>query len=164
MTPAAGQQPRAAANTFRTAGQQLAIDRAKAGKNDGITQSSYGSGKRNFGTRPGPAGGFKPPVRNMGELWTEIGSSSAGWGGGAGEEEVDPRYKNIDMKMVELIKNEIMDTGERITWDDIAGLQFAKDMVKEIVVWPMLRPDIFTGLRGPPKGLLLFGPPGTGKT
>ena len=85
-----------------------------------------------------------------------------GWGrrGGGG----GPRYKNIDMKMVELIKNEIIDAGEPITWDDIAGLQFAKDMVKEIVVWPMLRPDIFTGLRGPPKGLLLFGPPGTGKT
>jgi len=162
----AGQQPRTAVNTFKTAGQQLALDRAKAGKNDGITQSSYGSGKRNLGTRPGPAGGFKPPVRNVGgegggqdrerEQQVAVGAQ--------GEEEVDPRYKNIDMKMVELIKNEIMDAGEPITWDDIAGLQFAKDMVKEIVVWPMLRPDIFTGLRGPPKGLLLFGPPGTGKT
>ncbi|MBN3280720.1 FIGL1 protein, partial [Polyodon spathula] len=49
-------------------------------------------------------------------------------------------------------------------WDDIAGLEFAKATIKEIVVWPMLRPDIFTGLIGLPKGNLLFGPPGTGKT
>ena len=35
--------------------------------------------------------------------------------------------------------------GSPIGWDDIAGLQFAKDTVKEIVVWPMMRPDIFTG-------------------
>jgi len=152
---------------FKTAAQQLAIDRAKDGKKEGITQSSYGSGKRNLGTRPGPAGGFKPPVRNVGGEGGVVDRSrekplETGLQGE--EEEVDPRYKNIDMKMVELIKNEIMDAGEPITWDDIAGLQFAKEMVKEIVVWPMLRPDIFTGLRGPPKGLLLFGPPGTGKT
>ena len=44
--------------------------------------------------------------------------------------------------------------------DDIAGLEHAKNTIKEVVVWPMMRPDIFTGLRGPPKGLLLFGPPG----
>ena len=35
--------------------------------------------------------------------------------------------------------------------DDIAGLDHAKKTIKEIVVWPMLRPDIFSGLRGPPK-------------
>ena len=72
------------------------------------------------------------------------------------------RYKNVDMKMVEIIKNEIMDCGQKVEWDDIAGLEFAKETVKEIVVYPLLRPDIFTGLRGPPKGLLLFCPPGTG--
>lgn len=41
-----------------------------------------------------------------------------------------------------------------------AGLEFPKRCVMEAVIWPMMRPDIFTGLRGPPKGLLLFGPPG----
>ncbi|QQP38650.1 MDM2 oncogene_ E3 ubiquitin protein ligase, partial [Caligus rogercresseyi] len=75
-----------------------------------------------------------------------------------------PLYKSIDPKMIELITNEIMDSGDSIHWDDIAGLEFVKHMIQEIVVFPLMRPDIFTGLRGPPKGLLLFGPPGTGKS
>ncbi|MGH0121585.1 UNVERIFIED_CONTAM: hypothetical protein FKN15_015015 [Acipenser sinensis] len=57
-----------------------------------------------------------------------------------------------------------MDHGSPVNWDDIAGLEFAKATVKEIEVWPMLRPGIFIGLRGPPKGILLFGRQGTGKT
>ena len=76
----------------------------------------------------------------------------------------DDRYKNIDPQMVETIKNEIMDQSQPVHWEDIAGLEHAKNVIKEIVVWPMLRPDLFQGIRGPPKGLLLFGPPGTGKT
>jgi SpoVK/Ycf46/Vps4 family AAA+-type ATPase len=66
--------------------------------------------------------------------------------------------------MIAMIENEIMETGTPVHWDDIAGLANVKKMIKEIVVMPMLRPDIFSGLRGPPRGLLLFGPPGTGKT
>ncbi|CAL7952122.1 unnamed protein product [Xylocopa violacea] len=76
----------------------------------------------------------------------------------------DERLKNIEPKMIELIKNEIMDSKTSISWNDIAGLEYAKKIIKEVVVYPMLRPDIFTGLRRPPKGILLFGPPGTGKT
>uniref|UniRef100_A0AAV2JPA1 Fidgetin-like protein 1 n=2 Tax=Knipowitschia caucasica TaxID=637954 RepID=A0AAV2JPA1_KNICA len=87
--------------------------------------------------------------------------------GGNGNQEgaiTDERLKNFEPKIIELIMSEIMDHGPPINWEDIAGLEFAKTTIKEIVVWPMLRPDIFTGLRGPPKGILLFGPPGTGKT
>lgn len=76
----------------------------------------------------------------------------------------DQRLSNIEEKIINLIKSEIMESNANIEWEDIAGLEHAKKTIKEIVVWPMLRPDIFQGLRGPPKGLLLFGPPGTGKT
>ncbi|CAB3234707.1 unnamed protein product [Arctia plantaginis] len=76
----------------------------------------------------------------------------------------DERLKHIDPKMIELIESEIIDKGTPIGWDDIAGLHLAKSVIQEAVVWPLLRPDIFTGLRRPPKGILLFGPPGTGKT
>lgn len=80
------------------------------------------------------------------------------------EELLDERLKNIEPRMIELIKNEIMDSASEITWEDIAGLDYAKKIITEVIVFPMLRPDIFTGLRRPPKGILLFGPPGTGKT
>ncbi|KAF7682835.1 Fidgetin-like protein 1 [Astathelohania contejeani] len=78
----------------------------------------------------------------------------------------EPKKKcNIqDDTIMERIRGEIVEGDLKINWDDIAGLDGVKRIIKEIVVWPMLRPDIFHGLRGPPKGLLLFGPPGTGKT
>jgi len=72
--------------------------------------------------------------------------------------------RGVDPKMAELILNEVVDGSPGVSWDAISGLSFAKQSVREITVWPLLRPDIFTGLRKPPTGLLLFGPPGTGKT
>ena len=58
--------------------------------------------------------------------------------------------------MIELIENEIMDNGTAVRWDEIAGLEFVKTTVKEIVVFPLLRPDIFYGLRAPPKASWYF--------
>lgn len=70
----------------------------------------------------------------------------------------------VDVQECEQIKNEILVMNEEIHWDDIAGLSRAKSSLKETVVYPFLRPDLFRGLREPIRGMLLFGPPGTGKT
>jgi len=50
-------------------------------------------------------------------------------------------------------------------WDDIGGLDEAKQELKEAVEWPLKTPEIFTRLGiKPPKGILIYGPPGCGKT
>jgi len=52
-----------------------------------------------------------------------------------------------------------------VHWDEVGGLEEVKEELKEAVEWPLKNPDIFTrmGIR-PPKGILLVGPPGCGKT
>jgi SpoVK/Ycf46/Vps4 family AAA+-type ATPase len=49
-----------------------------------------------------------------------------------------------------------------VTWDEVVGLEPAKKAVKEAIVYPVQRPDLFP--LGWPRGILLFGPPGCGKT
>lgn len=50
-------------------------------------------------------------------------------------------------------------------WEDIGGLEAVKEDLKEAVEWPLNTPEIFVRLGiKPPKGILLFGPPGCGKT
>jgi len=51
------------------------------------------------------------------------------------------------------------------TWDDIGGLNKAKQEIREAVELPLNEPEKFERLGiTPPKGVLLYGPPGTGKT
>ena len=44
------------------------------------------------------------------------------------------------------------------------GLKKVKQVIKETIILPVLKPDIFSGIRAPTKGILLYGPPGNGKT
>ena len=80
------------------------------------------------------------------------------------DDELPEELQHLDKELVKKIQNEIMESGDTIRFDDIAGLDDAKQTVQEVVCWPMKRPDLFTGLRRAPNGLLLYGPPGTGKT
>ncbi|HVO36599.1 MAG TPA: CDC48 family AAA ATPase [Candidatus Acidoferrum sp.] len=52
-----------------------------------------------------------------------------------------------------------------VHWEDIGGLEEVKQDLKEAVEWPLKSPEMFTRLGiKPPKGILIYGPPGCGKT
>jgi transitional endoplasmic reticulum ATPase len=51
------------------------------------------------------------------------------------------------------------------TWDDIGGLERPKELLTEGVEWPLRYPEVYTNAKvEPPRGVLLAGPPGSGKT
>ena len=172
---------------FKSAKEQLIIDNNKTQQNSSNVHSNgfnYSLPKRPMNANlnsntsininnPPPKKGihskFNLPLRNNDEDKSNNNNNSGGFCNSA-ELNADlanidmSKMKNVEPKLIEIIASEVMDRTPQITWDDIAGLEFVKKTIKEIVIWPLLRPDIFNGLRGPPKGLLLFGPPGTGKT
>lgn len=83
------------------------------------------------------------------------GKDKSGKGGGDDEEESE---------ISGAIAGAIVREKPNVKWDDVANLETAKRALRESVILPMSRPDLFTGARRPWKGILLFGPPGNGKT
>ena len=90
------------------------------------------------------------------------GKASNGSGKGKGEEddEQDPESK----KLRNALAGAILTDKPNIKWEDVAGLEGAKEALKEAVILPIKFPHLFTGKRQPWKGILLYGPPGTGKS
>ena len=78
--------------------------------------------------------------------------------------DANPNVAPNDVQLVEMIERDILDSAPKVRWTDIADLAEAKALLEETVVVPMWLPDFFKGIRRPWKGVLMFGPPGTGKT
>lgn len=72
----------------------------------------------------------------------------------------DPEKKKLQSKL----EGAIIVEKPHVKWSDVAGLEGAKEALKEAVILPIKFPHLFTGKRIPWKGILLFGPPGTGKS
>lgn len=58
----------------------------------------------------------------------------------------------------------ILNEKPNVRWEDVAGLEGAKEALKEAVILPVKFPHLFKGNRKPTTGILLYGPPGTGKS
>jgi katanin p60 ATPase-containing subunit A1 len=93
------------------------------------------------------------------------------------EQEEDNFYENRVLKAIpqelldipdlrdlaQYLQRDICIENPNVRFTDIVGLETAKGLLKEAVLLPLKYPQFFTGLLEPWKGVLLFGPPGTGK-
>ncbi|CAA9989571.1 vacuolar protein sorting-associated protein 4, putative [Plasmodium knowlesi strain H] len=78
-------------------------------------------------------------------------------GGGASTEESKENMKKQ-------IKEFILNKDKNVKWSDVCGLETAKEVLKEAIIFPLKFPKLFNSSALPYKGILLYGPPGTGKT
>ena len=95
-------------------------------------------------------------------------NASGGTGGNVGtaaKKKGDASNDNDEnQKMKDGLANSIISEKPNVKWDDVAGLEMAKESLKEAVILPTRFPQLFQGKRKPWKGILLYGPPGTGKS
>ncbi|XP_030760760.1 vacuolar protein sorting-associated protein 4B [Sitophilus oryzae] len=97
--------------------------------------------------------GKKKPVLDGGSKEDKKNSDSD-------EDDDDPEKKKLQTKL----EGAIVVEKPHVKWSDVAGLDAAKEALKEAVILPIRFPHLFSGKRVPWKGILLFGPPGTGKS
>ena len=67
-------------------------------------------------------------------------------------------------KLAKQLSSTLVTETPNVKWDDVAGLEKAKEALKEAVILPIKFPQLFQEKRRPWKGILLYGPPGTGKS
>lgn len=96
-------------------------------------------------------------------------SPSAGSGSNGGnkkisQEEGEDNGGEDNKKLRGALSSAILSEKPNVKWEDVAGLEGAKEALKEAVILPVKFPHLFKGNRKPTSGILLYGPPGTGKS
>lgn len=126
------------------------------------TATNNGAGSRNP-SGPRTSGGVTGSNRNN--------SKNSGKGQQQKNNGEKPKFSDVareqgwvDLELIEGIERDIVENKNSVSWESIAGLGEAKHLLQEAVVLPLWMPDYFKGIRRPWKGVLMFGPPGTGKT
>ncbi|SBT42566.1 vacuolar protein sorting-associated protein 4, putative (VPS4) [Plasmodium ovale wallikeri] len=72
--------------------------------------------------------------------------------------------EDIKENMKKQIKDFILNKDKNVKWSDVCGLETAKEVLREAIIFPLKFPKLFNSSVLPYKGILLYGPPGTGKT
>ncbi|KAI6357798.1 Vacuolar protein sorting-associated protein 4 [Pyricularia grisea] len=76
---------------------------------------------------------------------------------GGGQDDDSKKLRNA-------LEGVVLQERPNVKWEDVAGLEAAKESLKEAVLLPIKFPQFFSGKRKPWRGILLYGPPGTGKS
>lgn len=101
-----------------------------------------------------------PPAASANGAATAQRKKGPGGGTGDGGNENDKDRERLKGQLGGAIITE----KPNVKWDDVAGLEGAKEALKEAVILPVKFPQFFTGKRKPWSGILMYGPPGTGKS
>lgn len=123
--------------------------------------------KQNSGVRAPAKSKTSNAIRKTSVNRNTLAASAKSFGSGNQVAAAAPSpFANSQDPLVNTIKSDLYIDPSKMhstTWKDIAGLADAKQALQEAAILPLMRPDLFSGLRRP-RNILLYGPPGTGKT
>jgi SpoVK/Ycf46/Vps4 family AAA+-type ATPase len=104
----------------------------------------------------GPEFDWTPPASGAGN------GNAAGIGGPTSSSQNSPKGPQVVQQLKASFSELVITEKPDVKWDDVIGLEDCKQAIRESIVFPFLRPDLFK--LGWPRGILLYGPPGCGKT
>ena len=109
-------------------------------------------------------------ARSMSSAVAAASARAAADAGAAGDSVAEPKVSQVDFEAaLEVVRPTSMAESTlelaKITLDDVGDMVEVKEVLTETVLWPLTYPDTFARLGiDPPRGVLLYGPPGCGKT